>query len=180
MVLFLSRLSPQKGLDVLIPGFARVKDDGMLVLAGPDYDNYGHSVREWVEQNRLQDRVIFTGMLHGAERVQAFRDADLFVLPSHHENFGIVVAEAMAAGTPVIISREVNIWQEVVEAGAGAAVPGGAVDELAAELKRWLGDAAMRTAAGEKARAFARSHYDWQNIANRWVGHYAELARQRR
>ena len=110
MVLFLSRLSPQKGLDVLIPAMIRTNDDVMLVLAGPDYDNYGARVRGWVSELLLQDRVIFTGMLHGAERIQAFRDADLFVLPSHHENFGIVVAEAMAAGTPVVISREVNIW----------------------------------------------------------------------
>jgi glycosyltransferase involved in cell wall biosynthesis len=178
MVLFLSRLSPQKGLDVLIPAFARLKDDAMLVLAGPDYDNYGESVRRWVAEHGLQDRVIFTGMLHGVERVQAFRDADVFVLPSHHENFGIVVAEAMAAATPVVISREVNIWQEVVDAGAGAAVPGGAVDALAAELKRWLDDSAMRQAAGQKARAFAQSHYDWGRIARNWVGHYAALARR--
>jgi glycosyltransferase involved in cell wall biosynthesis len=176
MVLFLSRLSPQKGLDVLIPAFARLEDDAILVLAGPDYDNYHLSVRDWIAQHKLADRVIVTGMLHGRERIEAFRDADLFVLPSHHENFGIVVAEAMAAGTPVVISREVNIWHEVVEAGAGAAVPGGAVDELASELTRWLADDALRTAAGEKARIFAREHYDWQNIANRWVGHYQNLA----
>ena len=173
MVLFLSRLSPQKGLDVLVPAFARVTDnDAMLVLAGPDYDNYERAVRGWVAEHKLQDRVIFTGMLHGRARVEAFRDADLFCLPSHHENFGIVVAEAMAAGAPVVISREVNIWQEVVDAGAGAAVPGGAVDELATELNRWLGDANMREQAGQKARTVAREHYDWQSIANRWVGHY--------
>ena len=179
MVLFLSRLSPQKGLDVLIPAMIRTNDDVFLVLAGPDYDNYGEQVRGWVSDLLLQDRVIFTGMLHGHERIEAFRDADLFVLPSHHENFGIVVAEAMAAGTPVVISREVNIWQEVVGAGAGAAVTRGDDRELSAELNRWLADAAMRTAAGEQAREFARVHYDWQNIANRWVGHYNNLPRRR-
>jgi glycosyltransferase involved in cell wall biosynthesis len=177
LVLFLSRLSPQKGLDVLIPAFAQLKGDAMLVLAGPDYDNYGQSVRGWVTRHKLEDRVIFTGMLHGAERIQAFRDADLFVLPSHHENFGIVVAEAMAVGTPVVISREVNIWQEVLAAGAGAAVQSGDDRELSAELTRWLADPAMRAAAGEKARAFARSHYDWGRIAKNWVGHYAALVR---
>ena len=113
----------------------------------------------------------------GAERIQAFRDADLFVLPSHHENFGIVVAEAMAVGTPVVISREVNIWQEVIAAGAGAAVQSGDDRELSSELTRWLADPAMRAAAGEKARAFARSHYDWGRIAKHWVGHYAALVR---
>jgi len=177
MVLFLSRLSPQKGLDVLIPAMIRVNDDALLVVAGPDYDSYGQRVRGWVSELLLQDRVIFTGMLHGAERIQALRDADLFVLPSHHENFGIVVAEAMAAGTPVVISREVNIWQEVVAAGAGAAVRSGDDQELAAELRRWLADPAIRDAAGEKARAFARSHYDWNRIAKNWVDHYAALVR---
>ena len=180
MVLFLSRLSPQKGLDVLIPAFARLKDsDAILVLAGPDYDNYAQAVRGWVKQHKLDDRVIFTGMLHGRERIEAFRDADLFVLPSHHENFGIVVAEAMAAGAPLVISREDNIWHEVVEAGAGTAVRGGNVDGLAEELNRWIRHDAMRSAAGEKARKFAREHYDWQSIANRWVGHYNNLAHRR-
>jgi glycosyltransferase involved in cell wall biosynthesis len=178
MLLFLSRISPQKGLDVLIPAFARLKNDTILVIAGPDFEGYGKFVHGWVEEHGVKDRVIFTGMLHGVDRIEALRDADLFVLPSHHENFGIAVAEAMAAATAVVISREVNIWQEVLAAGAGAAVPGGDVDALTAEMTRWLGDAAMRRSAGEKARVFAQSHYDWGRIARNWVGHYAEIARR--
>jgi glycosyltransferase involved in cell wall biosynthesis len=179
MVLFLGRLSPQKGLDVLMPAFARFQEqdrvsNAVLVLAGPDYDAYGDHVRQIVRRHRLEDRVVFTGMLRGRERIEALVDADLFALTSHHENFGIVVAEAMAAGAPVLISKEVNIWEDVVEAGAGTAVepePSAA----AAEMARWMADAAMRRAAGERGRAFALSRYGWDPIARNWSDHYRRL-----
>jgi glycosyltransferase involved in cell wall biosynthesis len=145
LVLFLSRLSPQKGLDRLIPAFAKVAaaSDAMLAIVGPDYENYQQTVMVLVRQHRLDDRVLFTGMLQGERRTEAMVGADLFVLPSHHENFGIVVAEAMACGTPVIVSREVNIWQDVIESGGGAVVSGD-VKELADQIVQWLNDSARR------------------------------------
>ena len=180
LVLFLSRLSPQKGLDRLIPAFAKVAaaSEAMLTIVGPDYENYQQTVTGLVRQHRLDDRVLFTGMLQGERRIEALVDADLFALPSHHENFGIVVAEAMACGTPVIVSREVNIWQDVVES-AGGAVTSGDVDELANQILQWLNDPARRRAAGERGRGFARDRYDWPQIARRWGEHYARLTASR-
>ena len=121
MILLLSRLSPQKGLDRLIPAFEAFaksrSPDAVLVLAGPDSDGYSKFVNELIGRSGLKDRIVLTGMLRGRDRIEALVDADLFVLPSHHENFGIVVAEAMAAGTPVVVSREVNIQGDVEESG---------------------------------------------------------------
>jgi glycosyltransferase involved in cell wall biosynthesis len=177
MVLLLGRLSPQKGLERLIPAFAQMAlPQAVLVLAGPDYDGYGEVVRRLVRENRIEERVVFTGMLEGRQRIEALVDADLFVLPSHHENFGIVVAEAMAAGAPVLVSREVNLWNEVVAACAGSAVSGD-VAELAREMERWMGDRERRAAASRAGRAYALAHYDWNTIARHWADHYARLRR---
>jgi glycosyltransferase involved in cell wall biosynthesis len=171
-------LSPQKGLDRLIPAFAKLaRPEAVLVLAGPDYDGYGEVVRRLVRENKIEPRVFFAGMLQGRRRIEALVDADLFVLPSHHENFGIVVAEAMAAGVALVVSREVNLWNEVVASGAGAAVSG-EVNELAAEMGRWLEDPARRESAGRAGREYALQHYDWNAIAKHWVDHYGRLLKK--
>ena len=183
MVLFLSRISPQKGLDRLIPAFAQMlrkaPSDAVLVIAGPDYENYSATVKSLIDRHDVRDRVIFTGMLNGVRRIEALVDADLFVLPSHHENFGMVVAEAMAAGAPVVVSREVNIHSDVTESGGGAVVSGD-VDELANEMARWLANPALRRDAGARGRAFALAKYNWDEIARHWVDHYARLAERAR
>jgi len=175
MVLFLSRIHPKKGLDVLVPAFARCGcDEAALVIAGPDSDGYAETVRRSVSENALEARVVFTGMLRGADRVAALADADLFVLPSYQENFGIAVVESLAAGTPVVISDQVNIHAEISAAGVGGVVPVSA-DALARELNRWLKDGALRNRFAEKAPAFVRERYGWREIAGRWVMHYQEI-----
>lgn len=178
MLLFLSRVHPKKGLDLLIPAFAKAKKgDAVLVIAGPGSDEYMAEVKGWVDQHGVSDRVIFTGMLHGAERVAAFAEADLFVLPSYQENFGIAVVESLAAGTPVVISTGVNIHTDVAEARVGATVPV-EVEPLTAALSRWLNDINLRREAGRRAIPFVRRRYDWNVVAGSWRRHYAELAGQ--
>jgi glycosyltransferase involved in cell wall biosynthesis len=176
IVLFLSRVHPKKGLDLLIPAFAKsAASDAILVIAGPDSDGYANVVREMAAKAGVADRVIFTGMLRGRERVEAYIDADLFVLPSYQENFGIVVIEALASGCPVIISDQVNIHPEITAANVGEVVPTQA-DPLADALRRWMSDAGRRRAAGERGPAFVRQRYDWREIARRWLSHYTSLA----
>ena len=126
------------------------------------------------EKHGVRDRVLFTGMLRGRERIEALVDADIFALPSYQENFGIVVAEAMAAGCAVIISDQVNIFGDCLEAKAGAVVPC-EIDAVARELKRWMADAAMRQSAGANGRAMAMKRYDAVKIALRWKEHYQNM-----
>ena len=175
-LLFLSRLHPKKGLDLLVPAFAKVAadvklDGAMLVLTGPDADGYRAEIESLVAKLGLADRVIFTGMLGGEQRIAALAEARLFVLPSYQENFGNVVIEALAAGTPVIISDQVNIHAEIKSAGVGGVVPTN-VDALAGEIVAWMEDEGRYRKARAKARPFVWGNYDWMKIAETWKGRY--------
>jgi glycosyltransferase involved in cell wall biosynthesis len=137
--LFLGRLHPKKGCDILLNAFARIRsnDPISLIVAGPDQIGWEADLRRQVARLNLTDRVVFTGMLQGAMKQGALASADAFVLPSHQENFGISVVEALAAGVPVLISNRVNIWREIDADRAGYVEP----DDLAGTtrlLQRWI------------------------------------------
>ncbi len=138
-LLFLGRLHPKKGCDILLDAFARLssRESTSLILAGPDQIGWEKDLRRQVESLNLTDRVVFTGMLQGNMKQGAFANADAFVLPSHQENFGISVVEALAAGVPVLISNRVNIWREIDADRAGYIES----DDLAGTtrlLQRWI------------------------------------------
>ena len=121
-LLYLSRIHPKKGCDLLIQSFAAiVSQDPMLhlVLAGPDETGWIGKLSAMVKARGMEHRVTFTGMLEGEVKWGAYDAADVFVLPSHQENFGIVVAEALASGVPVLTTYNVNIWREIRDANAG-------------------------------------------------------------
>jgi glycosyltransferase involved in cell wall biosynthesis len=125
-LLFLGRLHRKKGCDLLLAAFAAVagRDPGLdLVIAGPDQVGLVAALRADAQRAGIAARVHFPGMLGGDAKAGAYRAAEAFVLPSHQENFGIAVAEALAAGTPVLISDQVNIWREVLADRAGLVAP---------------------------------------------------------
>ena len=178
-ILFLGRLHPKKGLDLLIPAFAKIASgaalaDVALVVAGPDADGYQHRLRSMIAEHRLEDRVVLPGMLEGEARIAAFTEAALFVLPSYQENFGIAVAESLVAGTPVVISDQVNIHADITAADVGGVVPTN-VAALAGEMRRWMEDGDLRRRAAAIAPAFVRDRYDWDQIARRWRRHYEDI-----
>ena len=118
-LLFLGRIHPKKGVDLLLQAFAESEEtDEFLVLAGPcDDEAHAQTLHQLAEHS--DERVLWTGMIEGDCKWGALRAAEALILPSHQENFGIVVAEALAVGTPVLISNKVNLWREVEEDGAG-------------------------------------------------------------
>lgn len=125
-LLFLSRIHEKKGCDLLIAAFAQIAPkhpDVDLVIAGPDQTGLKGSLQQIGQEAGIADRIHWPGMLQGDAKWGAFRGAEAFILPSHQENFGIVVAEAAACGTPVLISDKVNIWREIKAAGAGFVEP---------------------------------------------------------
>ena len=130
LALFMGRIHPKKGCDLAIEAFAKVlaKDPCWhLVIAGPDQVGWQAELSPLTEQLRVADRVTWTDMIKGHEKWGAFRASEIFVLPSHTENFGFVVAEALACAVPTLISDKVNIWREVERDGAGLVAP----DDLA-------------------------------------------------
>jgi len=168
IALYMSRIHEKKGCDLLLASFARiagVEPDMRLVIAGPDATGLSQKLKQLAGRLGVSDRVHWPGMLSGSVKYGAFRAAEVFVLPSHSENFGVVVAESLACGTPVLISNKVNIWREVESAGAGlveADTPAG-TDALFA---RWMGQTdagrqAMRSAA---RRCFQRKFHIRQTV----------------
>ncbi len=165
VLLFLGRLDAKKGLDLLIPAFARLTAAGadlQLVLAGPDRGARPEAER-LVAEHGLAGRVTFTGMLRGEAKKAALGDAALFVLPSYRENFGLAVVEAMAAGLPVLVSDQVAIWREIEADGAGW-VTDTSVEGVAAALSAALADPEALAARGRRARESARRRFDWSAV----------------
>ncbi len=120
--LYLSRIHEKKGCDLLIDAFAKVardRDNLHLVMAGPDQTGWVETLKAQAASLGIADRVTWPGLLQGEDKWSAMQAAEVFCLPSHQENFGIVVAEALACGTPVLISDKVNIWREIDADGAG-------------------------------------------------------------
>jgi glycosyltransferase involved in cell wall biosynthesis len=149
LALYLSRIHVKKGCDLLITAFAKVapQDANLhLVMAGPDQIGWVPKLQAQAKALGIADRITWLGMLQGDLKWGAFYAAEIFVLPSHQENFGIVVAEALACGKPVLISNKVNIWREIVADGAGlmAEDTQAGTDEL---LQRWLAMSAEDFAA---------------------------------
>jgi len=140
IVLFLSRIHEKKGCDLLIQAFAKValRDECLhLVMAGPDQARWVLKLKAQAESLGIANSITWPGMLQGDMKWGAFYAAEVFCLPSHQENFGIVVAEALACGKPVLISNKVNIWREIEADGAGL-VADDTLSGTLDNLERWL------------------------------------------
>jgi glycosyltransferase involved in cell wall biosynthesis len=180
LILFLGRVHFKKGLDLLIPAFDTVRKthpDAQLVIAGPENDDYGKQVRGWVRERGLTSCVKFVGPLYGVDVIQAYVDADIFVLPSYTENFGNTVIEAAACGRPVVISDQVNIHAEVAAAGAGLVTRCDA-NELARALQTLLDNPECRQAMGEAGRRMVQQRYTWSAIVPRLTREYEAVIRR--
>jgi len=120
ILLYLGRFHPKKGVDELIRSWKKRKNpkNEVLVLAGP-VDNKDSWIQNLLSLVGQDPSVVWTGMLQGNEKWGTLCSADAMILPSHQENYGMVVAEACSVGLPVYLTNQVNLWREVVDAGAG-------------------------------------------------------------
>jgi len=138
--LFLGRIHPIKGCDNLIKVFSEFAPNNPnlhLVIAGPDVIGWTASLKKLARELKIENRITWGGMLEGDMKWGALSTASCLVLPSHTENFGIVVAEALACGTPVIISNKVNIWKDIKDEDAGI-VGNDTQEGLRQSFKEWL------------------------------------------
>jgi glycosyltransferase involved in cell wall biosynthesis len=179
ILLFMSRLDPKKGLDLLLPALEQLKAEDLcfhLLLCGanPQDRAYEQAIRQRFADSTVGDRVTATGYVSGEDKIALIQAADVFVLPSYYENFGIAVAEAMLAGLPVVISDQVYIWPEI-QAGDAGWVCSCNVDALADSLRAALKDPAERQRRGQQARQVAQTHYSWAAIAQKTLRIYQTL-----
>lgn len=179
LILFMSRIEPKKGLDLLIPALETLLNEGLnfhFILAGanPQDQNYENSIKDKIINSLLGKCTTITGFVTGKSKLELLQDADLFVLPSYYENFGIAVAEAMAMGIPVVISNEVYIWQEIEKAKAGW-ICNCNKDDLVQQLKLAILDKNGRKEKGLNAQKLVQEKYSWQAIARQMISIYQEL-----
>lgn len=167
-LVFLSRIDRKKGCDLLVAAFIRaaaLDPDLNLVMAGPDERNWREELDLPVAAAGLQARVHWTGMLDGDEKWGAFYCAEAFILPSHQENFGIAVAEAMACGKAVLLSDKVNIAANIAAAGAGL-VEADTEEGTYRLLAAWIAmPESERRAMGDAARRLFEQSYDMRNLS---------------
>lgn len=172
IVLFLGRIHEKKGCDLAIEAFARcaAEDERLvLVMAGPGEPALVAQLKSLAASRGVAGRVTWPGMLLGAEKWGALAAAEVFVLPSHQENFGAVVAESLAMGTPVLLSNKVNIWREI-EADRAGFVADDSVDGTVRSLGRWLDlPAQERAALRERAQQCYLSRFRMQAVAERML-----------
>jgi glycosyltransferase involved in cell wall biosynthesis len=136
-------------------------------------------VRRYISDKGLEEYVLMTGRLDGEEKWQAYASADVFVLPSRQENFAISVAEAMHMGIPVIVSRKVNSWPIVQEAGAGVVVDETNIEgQLESALCWLLSDHDRIKKMGSAGRNFATRELTWKTAAKRFLRCYQEVVRE--
>ena len=140
LLLFLSRIQEKKGCDILIQAFAKVAakySNLHLVIAGPNQNNHQEKLQTLAEDLGISERISWTGMLQGDIKWGAFYASEAYVLPSHQENFGISVVEALGCGIPVLISNKINIWREIEFDNAGI-VNADTVAGTEKTLRQWL------------------------------------------
>ena len=178
--MFLSRLDPKKGIESLLDAFAKVHSTDLncvLVIAGNGDASYEAHLKEHVARLHLEPHVIWAGFLSGDEKSSAFAAAELFVLPSQSENFGIALVEALAAGKACIATEGVAISEDMHQHGAGLVTPIGDAPALAGAMKRMLTDDALRTRSGMNAARLAADRFSLQAVGKALADLYATLVR---
>ncbi|VEP11465.1 Glycosyl transferase group 1 [Hyella patelloides LEGE 07179] len=179
LILFMSRIDPKKGLDLLLPALKTLQKEGWqfhFVLAGanPQDPVYENSIKEQITNSPLGDISTIAGFVQGEAKLALLQDANIFVLPSYYENFGIAVAEAMATQTPVLISNKVHIWEAIQDAGAGWITPCNQ-EKLTETLRKTLQNSQDWEQIGSNARNLVKDKYSWNAIAKQLITAYSQL-----
>ncbi|MCP4871581.1 MAG: glycosyltransferase [Proteobacteria bacterium] len=177
IVLYLGKLTPRKGVDHLLGAAARLPAEVVLVVAGNDM-GVQDALEAQARDLELGDRVMFTGLLTGPERLAALADADLLVYPSTDEIFGLVPFEGLLCGTPAVVSDDCGCGQLVAQARAGELVRYGDQAALARKIAGLLDDEGRRRRMVARGRAFVERHFAWPTIAAQTEAVYRAALRE--
>ncbi len=180
IILFLARIHPIKGLDILLPAIAELlkkHEEWVLVLAGGGENGYINVVKEQIKSLGLEKSVLMTGHVHGEVKTSLLKLAKVFVLPSHSENFGVSVIEAMQAGLPVVISDQIAIAADVLKYQAGlvfALDP----DDIREKVEKVITDTDLQRKLGSNGKRLVGEVYDWDKITPRQIEIYQTILNQ--
>lgn len=172
ILLFFSRLHPKKGIEALISGLGRLTEQPFqLVIAGQGEAAYEQQIQQQLAVNNLSDRSHLVGFVTGERKQILLQGSDLFALPSHSENFGIAVLEAMAAGLPSLITPDVGLAPIVAQHGLGWVVDQDPA-AIAGALSGFFQQPESAKAMGRRATAIARSQFTWAQVAQQLIDQY--------
>ncbi len=175
IILYLGRINEIKGINILVQAFAGLSTDETkikLVIVGPD-EGFLPLLKKLIKDMDIEHKVLFTGPLYGQEKFNAYIDADVYVLPSVYEIFGITVLEACACGTPVIVTDRCGI-ADIIDGEAGLVTP---YDEkqLRHALLKLLNNEQLRLQFGEKGKLLVREKLNWEKIVDSVEGVYQNI-----
>lgn len=174
-ILFLSRVHPKKGIEFLLEALAGLMDtDFQVLIAGEGEPSYVSSLKECAARLGIAQRVTFVGGVYGEEKWRLYREADCFVLPTYSENFGIVVAEALASGTPVITTKGTP-WQDLESRGCGWWTEIGAQPTAEALMSFLSCSAEQLETMGRRGRHLIEEKYSTQKVAQDMLNLYQRL-----
>ncbi|MEH1789738.1 MAG: glycosyltransferase [Nostoc sp.] len=179
LIIFLGRIDPKKGLDLLATAFAEAHEkfpEAHLIVAGPDNTGFLPTAESYFSEAGCKDAVTFTGMLTGAIKYAALAAANIYVAPSYSEGFSMSVLEGMAAGLPCVITTGCN-FPEAAEAEAASVVDIN-TDKIANALIRLLQDPIQAKNMGDRARQFILENYTWDRVASKLILVYQDIIRK--
>ena len=183
IILYLGRIHKIKGLDILVRAYAYIVnklgvDDGLLVIAGVD-DGYLDELERLLSQLRMANNVLFTGPLYGKDKLEAYVDADVFVLPSRYETFPNVVLEAYACSKPVIASNVESISDIVIQGKNGLLFRSGDVQELAETISYVLTHSEEAQDMGRRARKVVEEKFSIDKVVDSLEALYEKILKKR-
>lgn len=179
IILFLSRLHPKKGVELFIDAIAALLSRGVKcrgLVAGAGTHEYEQRLRRQVERSGLESQVRFVGLVGGEEKISLYQRASLFLLPTSQENFGFVLPESLASGTPVITTRGVDIWPELEKSG-GARIVDRDAERLADVAAELLDDPEQISEMGARGREWVFAELDPERVAARYEALYENSGR---
>jgi len=169
--LFLSRIHPKKGVDILLKAYAEIYSQILeipkLLIAGNDEGTYALEMKRLTKSLGLEAKVCWLGQIQGEKKWSAILNSEAFILPSHQENFGIAVAEALAAGIPVLTTNKVNIWKEIEMSGGGI-ISNDDLSGVVQSIKKFLQlSASDRALLRERASVCYEQYFSVEGAATR-------------
>ncbi len=179
-LLFLSRVHPKKGVELLILAAAELRKRGRpctVLVAGPGEPPYVEQLTSLAREHGLTDTVHFLGMVRGVEKISVYQAADVFVLPTSQENFGLVLPEALACRTPVVTTRGVDTWKELEQ--AGASIVDRTPEAIASAIEHLLDEPPAAAAERkERGRNWVLTRLDPTRVAEEYAALYRSVVAQ--